>query len=186
MKKLLPFVALFAAVSACENSTAPENPVFTREDVSAGPGMTELSSTTVPIHGITQASSGDQQIMGWCNEAAGVVRMAAPGTGTSTHGGRFEIQQTNCVDTASGAITGGTATLTTANGDEIHMVYSGRVLPGIVPQTLDLDYVFIGGTGRFEHAEGELNAAVYYTSPTTWVSDGAGWIRYTASDASSK
>lgn len=185
MKGLFPIIALFAAVTACEKTTAPENPASAGEDVSLLPDL-YLSSTTLPIHGIKQASSGDQQIIGWCNEAAGVLLISAPGTGTSTHGGRFEIQQTNCVDTVSGAITGGAGTLTTANGDEIHMLYSGRVLPGVVPQTLDLDYVLIGGTGRFEHAEGELNAAVVYTSATTWVSDGHGWIRYAASDASSR
>lgn len=185
MKKFFPFVALLAAVGACESTTAPEHPVPTGEGVSPV-GMAQLSSTTPHTHRITQTSGGDQQILGWCNEAAGVVLVAAPGTGTATHGGRFDIQQTNCVDLASGAITGGAATLTTANGDEIRMVYSGRVLPGVVPQTLDLDYVFVGGTGRFEHAEGELSAVVYYTSATTWVSDGAGWIRYNAADNSSK
>lgn len=185
MNRLLTLVTLLAGVIACDSATEPDYQASTGEDVSAVSNTADLGATTLPVHGLKQASSGSQQIIGWCNEAAGVVLIAAPGTGTSTHGGRFEIEQTNCVDTASGAITGGTATLTTANGDEIHMWYSGQVLPGVVPQTLNLDYVLIGGTGRFEHAEGELSAAVYYTSATTWISDGAGWIQYAASDGAS-
>lgn len=183
MKRLSTFVVMAVAVSGCESATAPAGASSAAEDALSG--TASYSSLAMPIHKTAQVSSGGEQAIGWCDEAAGVVRLSVPGTGTLTHAGRFELEQTNCADLATGAITEGVGTLTTANGDEIHLLYSGQVLPGIVPQTLDLDYVVVGGTGRFETAEGELNAEVVYTSATTWVSKGEGWIRYAASDASS-
>jgi len=186
MRRLFLLVALSAVLVACENATAPDAPGSAMDDARVVPGTVDFQSPSLPFHRIAQVSNGDGEAIGWCDEAAGVLRLAAPGVGTLTHAGRFEIQQTNCVDLATGAITGGIGTLTTANGDEIHLEYSGRVLPGVVPETLDLDYVVVGGTGRFEHAAGELHAAVVYTSATTWVSDGDGWLRYAASDVSSR
>jgi hypothetical protein len=191
---LIGVVALLLTVGCGEDeitspTTNPESPAISaaiNADAALSPGTASYGSAAMAIHPIEQTSSGEGQVIGWCNESAGVVLLTAPGTGTLTHTGRFDLQQTMCLDSATGAITGGLGTLTAANDDEIYLEFSGRVLPGVAPQTLDLDYVVVGGTGRFGAAEGELNAAVVYTSATTWVSEGAGWIRYDASERSSR
>ena len=103
-----------------------------------------------------------------------------------THVGRFEVQQANCVNTVTGAITDGQGVLIAANGDEIQVDYAGQVLPGDGFTRMQLTYVVTGGTGRFTRAEGETDVLVTYTSETEWTADGSGWIRYAASDRSNR
>ena len=87
-----------------------------------------------------------------------------------------------CLSTTSGAVTDGVATLTAANGDEIHMLFHGQSQPGAQPPTIDFVYEIVGGAGRFVHALGELDVRTLLTSPSTWTSKGAGWLSYQASD----
>jgi hypothetical protein len=108
------------------------------------------------------------------------------GFGTMTHVGRFESEQTACVSLVTGSITDGEAVSMAANGDEVHMTWSGRVVPGVEPQTLELTYLIDGGTGRFVHAEGMIDFVVVYTSETDWVASGSGWLSYEASDRSDR
>lgn len=173
------------ALASCEGATEPITPDRSEGsfDLAAVPVNARTASMPTILK-TSQVSQGDSHILGWCDQAGGVVLAGAPGTGIFTHLGRFEIQQRNCMNLATGVVTAGEATMTAANGDEIHLTYEGRVLPGIEPQTLELFYVGSGGTGRFAHAEGEMTVIVTYTSPTTWVSTGEGWLSYTASDRS--
>lgn len=183
-RRLLVAMAAVALVS-CEGTTEPIAP--DRSERSAdltAVSVNARTAATPTIRKTAQVSQGELHILGWCDQAGGVVFAGAPGTGTFTHLGRFEIQQLNCMNLATGIITAGEATMTAANGDEIHLTYDGRVLPGIEPQTMELFYVGSGGTGRFVHAEGEMTVIVTYTSPTTWISTGEGWLSYSASDRS--
>lgn len=184
-RNVLPVVLAAVTLAACESATAPSTAVDESNQAAVLSGS--ANSAAVPIElRIKQVSSGETQVIGWCDEAAGVVIHAAPGTGTATHIGRFEVQQTQCVNPATGAATDGVATLTAANGDEMYMTYDGQFVPGVEPPTVDLFYTLNGGTGRFTHAEGEIAIRVVFTSPSTWVSTGSGWISYSASDRSTK
>lgn len=144
------------------------------------------SGGTPPTLRIKQTSSGESVPLGWCDQAAGVALGSSPGTGIGSHIGYFEVEQTACLNLATGAVTDGVATLFAKNGDELYMTYTGQPVPGLDPPTFDLITVIVGGTGRFANAEGEMNIRVVDVSPTTWTSSGSGWIRYSASDRSDR
>ena len=80
---------------------------------------------------------------------------SAPGSGTATHIGRFRVEQTVCLNLATGVMTDGEATLIAANGDELYGTWNGTPVPGLTLPTWQLSYVITGGTGRFARAEGE-------------------------------
>jgi hypothetical protein len=127
---------------------------------------------------VSQSSSGLAYPIGLCG--ANVVRILFEGGGTATHAGRFWIENTVCLDQATGAATDGMAVLTAANSDEVHMTFSGQA---VAPTELVLTYVIDGGTGRFAHATGELVVDVFLSADlTTFTSGGAGWVAYEASD----
>lgn len=176
---LLSVVAC-ASLLACD-SPAPTDPIG--DDVQAATVALSSSATT---HKFVQTSTGDAIMLGWCNEAAGIAFMSAPGTGHGTHIGHFTVEQTQCVDLATGVATNGHAIVTTANGDEVHATYAGQAAPGNGLPVFDIHYAVAGGTGRFTNVTGELDIHVEYTSPTTWVSTGGGWMQYAASDRSMK
>lgn len=176
-------VVLSGAILGCEPTTGPE-PMGSATDgaIVAGPVTPTLKSGSPRAHDIVQVSDGYSQIAGWCDETSGTVLVEVGGSGTLTHAGRFETLQFNCLSLATGAITGGQGVVEAANGDEIWLTYEGRVVPGVVPQTLELYYDLSGGTGRFAAAAGELAIIVVYTSESTWTSRGSGWMSYAASD----
>lgn len=181
-RNVLPAVLAVATLAACESATAPSAAVDESNEAAVLSGS--VSGAAVPMElEFKQVSSGDLQYIGWCDQATGVGLAVAPGTGTATHVGRFEVQQNQCVNLATGAVTDGASTLTAANGDEIYATYGGQFVL-LEPPTLDLVYRLSGGTGRFTHAQGEMNVRVVFTSQSTWVSTGSGWIRYSASDGS--
>lgn len=166
---------------ACESATEP-----TAIDPSAQEAV-QLAAASGPLAGelilrdFTLRSEGLAVPLGWCDEAAGVAYSAVPGEGVMTHVGRFDLQQAGCVDLATGAVTDGQGILTAANGDQIHLAFAGSAV-NLDPLTYELHYVTTGGTGRFSRAEGESDFVVVYTSATTWIANGGGWIRYAASD----
>ena len=175
------------ALLACDDATGPVAAVPSGDEAAqiASAAASPMSDGTV-VHRVKVVSEGELIPLGWCDEANGVMYAGAPGVGTMTHVGRFGLQQAGCVDLNTGLITGGQGLITAANGDEIHLTYSGRILPGVVPQTMELSYVGIGGTGRFAHAVSEVSVLVIYTSETTWVSEGGGRLSYSASDRSDR
>jgi hypothetical protein len=175
------------ALLACDDATGPDMAVPSGDEAAqlASAAASAMSEGTV-VHRVNVVSEGELVPLGWCDEAGGVVRAAAPGTGTMTHIGRFGLQQAGCVNLTTGLIAGGQGVITAANGDEIHVTYSGRILPGVVPQTMEISYTGIGGTGRFAHAVSVVSVLVIYTSETTWVSEGGGWLSYSASDRSDR
>lgn len=96
-----------------------------------------------------------------CPEGA-LWRYSGAGTGQFLHLGDTSVAVTHCtfVDFASG--TGrfgpGTVTLTAANGDVLRLVHRGwfRLVnaPDGLTSVFDIDWVVVGGTGRFEGATG--------------------------------
>lgn len=185
-RKILLTGVVLAALAACERASDPiaVDPVA-GSDVPLPWRITGMDATVPGTFTVHQKSSGSSQIIGWCDEAAGVVRSSAPGTGTGTHIGRFEAAQTMCVNTVTGSVTEGVATLTVANGDKIFMTFEGQTVP--VPGFtlgIQLESRTIGGTGRFAGAEGEGTAWVVKPTESSWTSTGTGWLRYTASNRS--
>lgn len=159
--------------------------------LAVGPSDQTAAAVVVPqsqgvapvVVGTKQTSTGQLIPDGWCNQAGGIARFSAPGSGVASHIGRFDLEQTQCTDLTSFAVTSGEATMVAADGDEIYMTYEGQAVDSD-PLTLALDYVAVGGTGRYANAEGEIHVRVVFTSDTTWTSTGTGWLQYAASDKS--
>jgi hypothetical protein len=91
------------------------------------------------------------------------TRYHSSGTGYYLHLGRTRVVVTQCtrVDFATGAgsFADGTITLTAANGDRLVLAQHGTFQlspwPGFSRSDIDvLDWVVVGGTGRFAHATG--------------------------------
>lgn len=190
-----------AALMACDSPTTPDPPVpqdrgnadlLDSADPTATIQVRQAQTATgsgelVPItFAVEQVSHGINFPIGWCNEAAGVVRASAPGTGKGTHVGRFEMAQTLCLNTVTGAVTDGFATVISANGDEVYYTFEGEAVVGSSPPMHHLTYTVVGGTGRFASAEGELDCWPVHVTPTAWTDTGTGWLRYAPSGRSER
>ena len=185
MKSHILLLAGAVAWVACESTTeptalGPSAQEAVQFDAAAGP-----TAAGLVLRDFTLKSVGEAVPLGWCDEAAGVAYSAVPGEGTMTHVGRFELEQAGCVNLATGAVTDGQGVLTAANGDQIHLAFAGSAV-NLDPLTYELHYLTTGGTGRFSRAEGESDFVLVYTSETTWIAEGGGWIRYAASDRSER
>jgi hypothetical protein len=134
---------------------------------------------------VQQTSTGVLWPIGFCDETAGIARWWVEGSGTASHVGRFSIGKSMCLDPVTGAVTDGYGGLVAANGDRIHMVFTGQMVQP-EPPTFALLYHIVGGTGRFENAAGELAVRTMLTSESTWTSSGSGWMSYDASDRSAR
>jgi hypothetical protein len=134
---------------------------------------------------VQQTSTGVLWPTGYCDETAGIARWWIEGSGTASHVGCFSIGKSMCLDPGTGAVTEGDGVLVAANGDRIHMVFTGQVVQP-APPTFELLYEIVGGTGRFENTAGELAIRTVLTSESTWTSSGSGWMSYNASDRSAR
>ena len=178
-------VSLATLMMACESATDPLIIDPSGEPAELAPQASAQSAVaTLRGFDVDQVSSGVTQLIGWCDEAAGVVRMSVPGTGTATHIGRFQVRQIQCLNLVTGAVTAGEGTMAIVNGDEIYFTYDGAAALNLAQPILDLHYVITRGTGRFARARGESNIRAVQTTPSTWESTGSGWISYAASDRS--
>ena len=84
--------------------------------------------------------------------------------------------------TAEGTVENGRFFLVAADGDRINGTYVGTTEPGPEPNLLigRAEWVITGGTGRFAHASGTINATAYVTFvsfevfewPAVWVVEG--------------
>jgi hypothetical protein len=123
-----------------------------------------LAALNLPI----QALAGDQvpfraseagtfQLLDPC-ETSGVV-VDVTGTGHATQLGTYSAHYRECLDPATGAVTGGSFTLTAANGDTVFGTYGGQVFPTGEPTVIAFEDpgVVTGGTGRFASATGSIN-----------------------------
>jgi hypothetical protein len=108
-------------------------------------------------------------------------RTVSQGSGTASHLGRVSMASDHCFALPN-LMTQGEFTLVAANGDELHMTYTGTCNPPIPPlggiTTCVADNVIVGGTGRFADATGEAEVTGLVTNtgappfPITWTWDG--------------
>ena len=112
-----------------------------------------------------------------------VHRQIDVGTCQLSHLGRVSLRGVQDINFAAGTQSG-ERTFTAANGDELHAVHSGTSGPGEPGQVrFSATLTFVGGTGRFAKATGEVRATgtanlVTHSASATF----DGWIAYDASD----
>ena len=105
-------------------------------------------------------------------------------SGVASHLGLVTMASNHCTPPAD-LITGGHMTLVAANGDEVHMTYSGTASAPPFPPvgetlTVNSENVIVGGTGRFANATGQAHVTALVTFagfgvpvwPITWTWDG--------------
>ena len=109
-----------------------------------------------PIFGTT--SGADAYASPATCPAGATWRFIGSGTGRLSHLGTVTATNTHCTFAMDGVFSGGQMTMTAANGDELFMTYSGSfVLDNPTDPTrsdVELTWQIVGGTGRFEDAEG--------------------------------
>ena len=108
---------------------------------------------------LTGSETGTFQVVGPCG--AGGIVIDVTGTGHGTQVGAYTVHYRECFVPATGAVTGGTFTLTAANGDMLFGTYGGQASPTADPNVVTFDDpgVITGGTGRFAGAGGVANAS---------------------------
>lgn len=149
------------AIGCSQSPVAPSQiPTAVSSAATTGPatsgGNTQLSGMKgqdVPFSG---AVTGQLQM------SANLARCSAPlrfgvsdAIGNALHMGNMTYHTEQCVNPTNGQITAGVLVLTAANGDEIHGTFSGQAQSAEGESHVLADFVFTGGTGRFEHATGE-------------------------------
>jgi len=99
------------------------------------------------------SEAGTFQVLGPCD--GGGIALEVTGTGHSTRLGDYSARYRECFDPATGAVTGGSFTLTAANGDSLYGTYAGQASPTDANAVAyDDPGVITGGTGRFAGAAG--------------------------------
>jgi len=118
--------------------------------------MHAAAAKDLPLKG---SESGTFQLLGPCD--SGGIALEVNGTGHSTFLGQYTSRYRECFDPATGAVTGGSFTLTTANGDTLYGTYAGQASPGGAPNTVANDDPgqITGGTGRFAGSTGTANTS---------------------------
>ena len=115
--------------------------------------MQAAADDQLPFKG---SESGTFQLLGPCETSGIVVDVTA--TGHSTQLGNYTGHYRECLVPATGAVTGGTFTLTAANGDKVFGTYGGQAFPTADPNVVDYEDpgTITGGTGRFATAGGSM------------------------------
>ncbi len=118
--------------------------------------MQAAAKDRLPVKG---SEAGTFQLLGPC-ETSGVI-LEVTGTGHSTQLGNYSGRYRECLDPATGAVTGGTFTLTAANGDKVFGTYSGQAVPTDDPTVVAYEDPgeITGGTGRFAGAGGTMTTS---------------------------
>jgi|WetSurMetagenome_2_1015567.scaffolds.fasta_scaffold340178_1 hypothetical protein len=76
--------------------------------------------------------------------------------GNALHMGNVTYHTEQCVNPMNGQVTSGVLVLTAANGDELRGTFSGQSHSSVPGEShVEADFVFSGGTGRFEQATGD-------------------------------
>ena len=118
--------------------------------------MQAAADDQLPLKG---SETGTFQLLAPCGTSGVVVDVT--GTGNATGLGSYSGQYRECLIPATGAVTGGTFTLTAANGDEGFGTYSGQAFP--TDDATVVNYrdpgVITGGTGRFAGASGSMTTS---------------------------
>jgi hypothetical protein len=99
------------------------------------------------------------------------------GTGNATHLGLFTIELSYCIEADNTPVTPPSGIQTAANGDQL---FTQMVFTDVDPELgLFQDYIYDGGTGRFEDAEGyvRLYTEIDFVN-LTYSNHGEGWLAY--------
>lgn len=117
---------------------------------------TAAANDRLPLSG---SESGTFQLLGPCE--AGGTMLEVSGTGHSSVLGDYTGHYLECFDPATGAVAGGTFTLTAANGDKVFGTFGGQAVPTDDPGVVAYDDpgVITGGTGRFAGAGGSVTTS---------------------------
>lgn len=105
--------------------------------------------------------------------ASGQVMAYVAGEGQVTHLGRTTLSIEFCYDPKTGPTEDLMAVYTAANGDEVWMRAEGEGFDMSAS-----DYEVLGGTGRFEDADGLLHVVGTLNPDFTWTTSATGWIAY--------
>lgn len=118
--------------------------------------MQAAANDRLPLKG---SESGTFRILGPCE--TGGMALEVTGTGHTTTLGNYSGHYRECFDPATGAVTGGTFTLTAANGDKVFGTFEGQARPTDDPTVVSYDDpgVITGGTGRFANAGGSMTTS---------------------------
>jgi hypothetical protein len=125
-------------------------------------GLLVLMTLALPVHALAGdqislkgSETGTFQVLGPCE--TGGLALEVTGTGHATFIGSYAGQYHECFDPATGAVTGGSFTLTAENGDTLYGTYAGQAVPSGASVSYDDPGVITGGTGRFAGATGIAN-----------------------------
>jgi hypothetical protein len=113
-----------------------------------------------------------------CGDDPWFVTLSVVGQGNATHLGLTRLDLTACWDWSTFSPAGAVvAKFTAANGDEVWMTAGDFAVD---PDTGGMTSVYfvVGGTGRFQSAEGELDVRGQLFPDLTWVSEVIGWMAY--------
>ena len=118
--------------------------------------MQAAAADQLPLQG---SETGTFRLLGPCGTSGMIVDVT--GTGHATQLGDYSGHYRECLVPATGAVTGGTFTLTAANGDQVFGTYSGQALPTDDPSVVHYEDpgVITGGTGRFAAASGVMTTS---------------------------
>jgi hypothetical protein len=118
--------------------------------------MQAAAKDRLPLKG---SETGTFRLLGPCGTSGMVLEVS--GTGHSTQLGSYTGRYRECLDPATGAVTDGTFTLTTAHGDKVFGTYTGQAMPTDDPTVVTYDDpgVITGGTGRFAGAGGVMTTS---------------------------
>lgn len=87
-------------------------------------------------------------------------RYSSTATGRMSHLGNITVEVTHCTVLSTASFSGGEMTITAASGDQLFLEHSGTFELTLdesgfpVRSDVDLDWVIVGGTGRFQGATG--------------------------------
>lgn len=116
--------------------------------------MSATAGGQIPLNG---SETGTFRLLGPCE--TGGLALEVTGTGHATFIGSYTGHYRECFDPATGAVTGGSFTLTAENGDTLYGTYAGQAVPSGANVSYDDPGVITGGTGRFAGASGIANTA---------------------------
>jgi hypothetical protein len=152
MSRLLLLLAVAVGLAACDE---------------AAPTAPQLASTQVPIT-TSYRAQGTIGTAPRC-EALGLLYVSLEGEGIESHVGRYSIENSHCLNPATGDFRAGLFHKVAANGDELFGTYAGTSSVIQAPAPVGIfairgQLVFTGGSGRFAGAGGSQEIVGTQTS----------------------
>jgi hypothetical protein len=137
-----------------------------------------VAEMAAPVRPFKGSFAGTSSHGAPCGEDPWIVALSVVGQGNATHLGRTRLDLTACWDWSTFTPAGPVAArFTAANGDEVWMTAGDFVIEqetGVMTSR----YFILGGTGRFEAAQGELDVRGQLFPDLTWMSEAIGWMAY--------